>query len=165
MSFIGAAIGAVAGGLGAEALGIGLGTGILGGAFLGGSLGGQMTQANAARDAANAQVGAANNATALQGQIFDTINKQQAAGRSAQYTSLNTLQSMLPGQYQQYDTTGAPTTMATGSGDLTRMFTNKDLNAQLAPNYEFMKNQGLGDRKSTRLNSSHIPLSRMPSSA
>ena len=96
------------------------------------------------RDAANAQVGAANNATALQGQIFDTINKQQAAGRSAQYTSLNTLQSMLPGQYQQYDTTGAPTTMATGTGQLTRMFTNADLNSQLAPNYEFMKNQGLG---------------------
>ena len=65
MSFIGPAIGAGAGFLAADALGVGLGTAVLGGAFLGGSLGGQMTQANAARDAANAQVGAANNATAL----------------------------------------------------------------------------------------------------
>lgn len=144
MTFVAAAIGAVGGGLAAGSLGIGLGTGILGGAAIGGMLGGQFNAANAAKDAANAQVGAANNATALQAQIFDTINKQQAAGRSAQYGALNTLQSMLPGQYQQYDMTGAPTTMATGSGELTRMFTNKDLTANLAPNYEFMRNQGLG---------------------
>ena len=56
---------------------------------------------------------------------------------------------MLPGQYQQYDAAGKPTTMATGSGQLTRMFTPADLTANLAPNYEFMREQGLGAVRQT----------------
>ena len=42
----------------------------------------------------------------------------------------------------------------------------KDLNAKCKVLKDRIANQyGEGDRKSTRLNSSHIPLSRMPSSA
>ena len=49
---------------------------------------------------------------------------------------------MLPGQYQQYGETGAPTQMATGTDYLTRQFGPQDLYAGLAPNYNFMLGQG-----------------------
>jgi hypothetical protein len=139
MTFVAAAIGAAAGyGIGGTLLGAGIG------AAVGGSIGGSMNQASAARDAASAQQQAASQATGLQRDIFNTINTQQAPYRGAGYGALNTLQSMLPGQYQQYDANGNPTTMATGTGALTREFTAADLNSQLAPNYKFMLNQGLG---------------------
>ena len=140
----------------AAAIGAGLGYGVAGtltgaaiGAGIGGMVGGSVNQANAARTAAGAQQAAASEATGLQRDIFNTINTQQAPYRGAGYGALNTLQSMLPGQYQQYDAQGNPTTMATGSGQLTRMFTNADLNANLAPNYEFMRQQGLGAVRQT----------------
>lgn len=140
----------------AAAVGAGLGYGVAGtltgaaiGAGIGGMVGGSMNQANAARQAASAQQQAASEATGLQRDIFQTINTQQAPYRGAGYGALNTLQSMLPGQYQQYDAQGNPTTMATGSGQLTRMFTPADLTANLAPNYEFMREQGLGAVRQT----------------
>jgi hypothetical protein len=140
----------------AAAIGAGLGYGVAGtltgaaiGAGVGGMIGGSYGQAQAAKQAANAQMQAAETATGLQRDIFNTINQQQAPYRGAGYGALNTLQSMLPGQYQQYDAAGNPTTMGTGSGQLTRMFTNADLNANLAPNYEFMLNQGLGAARQT----------------
>jgi hypothetical protein len=140
----------------AAAIGAGLGYGVAGtltgaaiGAGIGGMVGGSYSQGQAAKTAANAQMNAANEATGLQRDIFQTINQQQAPYRGAGYGALNTLQSMLPGQYQQYDAAGNPTTMGTGSGQLTRMFTNADLNANLAPNYEFMLNQGLGAARQT----------------
>lgn len=140
----------------AAAIGAGLGYGVAGtltgaaiGAGIGGMVGGSVNQANAARTAASAQQQAASEATGLQRDIFNTINTQQAPYRGAGYGALNSLQSMLPGQYQQYDAQGNPTTMATGSGQLTRMFTNADLNANLAPNYEFMSQQGLNAVRQT----------------
>ena len=42
---------------------------------------------------------------------------------------------------------------------------NETFNTLTNQEYNLKHNFGLGDRKSTRLNSSHIPLSRMPSSA
>ena len=139
MTFVAAAIGAGLGyGVGGTLLAAGVGAGV------GGMIGGSMNQADAARSAAAGQVQAAGNATELQRQMFNTINQQQAPGRSAGYGALNTLQSMLPGQYQQYDAQGNPTTMATGTGGLTREFTAADLNSQLAPNYKFMLNEGIG---------------------
>lgn len=147
MTFVAAVIGA---GLGAAVGGAGLVTGLtaLGGAgigaLVGGSIGGSVNQANAARGAATAQQNAATEATGLQRDVFNTINQQQGPYRAAGYGALNQLQSMLPGEYQQYDAQGNPTTMATGTGQFTRMFTNEDLNANLAPNYQFMLNQGLG---------------------
>ena len=140
----------------AAAIGAGLGYGVAGtltgaaiGAGIGGMVGGSVNQANAARTAAGAQQAAASEATGLQRDIFNTINTQQAPYRGAGYGALNTLQSMLPGQYQQYDAQGNPTTMATGSGQLTRMFTPQDLTANLAPNYEFMSQQGLNAARQT----------------
>ena len=135
----------------AAAIGAGLGYGVAGtlagaaiGAGVGGMIGGGMNQASAAKQAASAQQAAATDATGLQRDMFNTINTQQAPYRTAGYGALNTLQSMLPGQYQQYDVNGNPTTMGTGSGALTREFTAADLNSQLAPNYQFMRDQGIG---------------------
>lgn len=146
----------------AAAIGAGLGYGVAGtltgaaiGAGIGGMVGGSMNQASAARQAAGAQQQAASEATGLQRDIFSTINTQQAPYRGAGYGALNTLQSMLPGQYQQYDAEGKPTTMATGTGYLTQQyapykpFTAQDLTANLAPNYEFMRQQGLGAVRQT----------------
>ena len=148
MTFVAAAIGAGVGYLAAPAgvsalLSAGIGAGV------GGMIGGTMNQASAARQAAGAQQAAASEATGLQRDIFATINQQQAPYRGAGYGALNTLQSFLPGEYTKYDVNGNPIGTATGSGQFTRMFTPADLTANLAPNYEFMKQQGLGAVRQT----------------
>jgi len=96
----------------------------------------------ASSDAANIQANAANAANAQQLAIFNTQNAQLAPQRAAGYNALNQIGSMLPGTYQQYDAQGNPTTTATGTGYLTKQFTNEDLNSYLAPNYAFNLNQG-----------------------
>ena len=63
----------------------------------------------------------------------------QGAGTNA-ITQLGELGS---GTYQMYDpVTGQPTTMGTGSGYLTHQFDKNDLAGGLAPNYDFMLQQG-----------------------
>lgn len=140
----------------AAAIGAGLGYGVAGslagaaiGAGVGGMIGGSVNQANAAESAASAQQAAATNATQLQQNIFDTINKQQTPYRGAGVGALNTLQSLMPGQYTKYDAAGNPIGTATGTGDLTRTFSNADLNSQLAPNYQFMLGQGMNAARQT----------------
>jgi len=88
------------------------------------------------------QADAAKEATAAQLSMFKTINDQFAPQRGAGYQSLNQIRSMLPGQYTTYGETGKPTGEATGTDYLTRQFTPQDLQAGLAPNYQFMLNQG-----------------------
>jgi hypothetical protein len=82
---------------------------------------------------------------ASQGVLKDIYGQQlgfqkpyQAAGTNA----LNQLGQLGTGQYQQYDASGQPTTMGTGSGYLTHQFDKNDLAAGLAPNYDFMLQQG-----------------------
>lgn len=99
-------------------------------------------QAAAAIYAADQQAKAAKYAQDLQQKRFDLINAQFAPQRGAGYSALNQIRGMLPGQYQQYSETGAPTTMATGTDYLTRQFSPQDLYAGLAPNYNFMLGQG-----------------------
>jgi hypothetical protein len=96
----------------------------------------------ASKQAANVQAQTAADQMALQKQIFDIQNEQQAPYRSAGYNSLNLIGSLLPGQYTQYDAQGNPIGTATGSGYLTRQFTNEDLNTNLAPNYAWQLGQG-----------------------
>jgi len=105
-------------------------------------LGSALIGSSAAQKAADIQSAAAQNATALQGQMFNQINQQQAPYRSAGYNALNQLGGLGAGQYQQYDTAGNPTTMGTGTGYLTKQFGPADLAAGLAPNYDFMLQQG-----------------------
>jgi hypothetical protein len=105
-------------------------------------LGSALIGSSAAQKAADIQAAAAQNATALQGQMFNTINQQQAPYRTAGYNALNQLGGLGSGQYQQYDAQGNPTTMGTGTGYLTKQFGPADLAAGLAPNYDFMLQQG-----------------------
>jgi len=85
---------------------------------------GSQNQASAARDAANLQAQAAQKAADQQMQMFTTLNEQQKPYREAGYGALNQINTMLP--------------------QFTKTFTAADLNANLAPNYEFMREQGLG---------------------
>jgi len=101
----------------------------IGGSALLGFLGANK-QAGAAENAANLQASAADKAAAQQMQMFNTLNQQQAPYREAGYGGLNQINTMLP----QF------TTMPSAY----KPFTAADLQSNLAPNYEFMKQQGLG---------------------
>jgi len=86
-------------------------------------IGGKM-QSDAARSAANTQLEGTKYAAQQQREMFDLLNKQQEPYREAGYGALSKINTMLP--------------------QFTRTFTPQDLTANLAPNYEFMKQQGLG---------------------
>ena len=111
----------------------------VGGSLLSGAIG-----AKAAKSAANTQADAAYAAQELQKQQFDLVNAQQAPGRAMGYGAYNRIGSLLEGTSPTYDAQGNPTGTQAGTGYLTHQFNADDLNANLAPNYEFMKNQGLG---------------------
>lgn len=95
----------------------------IGGSALLGYLGAQ-EQAGAAENAANLQYRGTQEASRQQREMFDILNKQQAPYREAGYGALSKINEMLP--------------------QFTRQFTPADLTANLAPNYEFMRQQGLG---------------------
>jgi len=105
---------------------------------------GSVLQSNAAKSAAATQANAANNAAALQQQEFNTINQQQAPYRQSGYSALNQIGSMLGGAQPQYDQNGNYIGDQQGSGYLTQQFGPQDLKSNLAPNYQFMLNQGVG---------------------
>lgn len=113
-------------------------------AVVGGAVVSSVIGAKAAKSAARTQADAAVQAAELQKEQFDLVNEQQAPGRALGYGSYNRIGSMLEGTSPTYDTEGKPTGTQTGTGYLTHQFNADDLNANLAPNYEFMKNQGLG---------------------
>lgn len=98
------------------------GTAIAGSSIL--NLIGGNQQANASTNAANLQASAADKAAAQQMQMFNTLNEQQKPYREAGYGALNQINTMLP--------------------QFTKTFGPADLTAKLAPNYEFMRQQGLG---------------------
>jgi len=104
------------------------GTAIAGSSIL--NLIGGSRQAGAAENAANLQASAADKAAAQQMQMFTTLNKQQEPYRKAGYGALNQINTMLP-QFTAMPSAYKP-------------FTAADLQSNLAPNYEFMKQQGLG---------------------
>lgn len=95
---------------------------VIGSAVVGGAI-----SSSAAKSAASTQADAANNATQTQLDMFNTTNAQQAPYREAGYTALN-----------QLNAGTAP------GGQFTHTFNNADLNSNLAPNYQFQLDQGLG---------------------
>jgi len=119
---------------------IGVGTALLASGGL--SVWGANKQANAAQQAAQLQYQAALQAIAEQKAEFNTIQQQQAPQRQLGYNSINQLGSLGSGAYQTYDANGNPTGTSTGSGYLTHQFGSGDLNAQMAPNYGFVLDQG-----------------------
>ncbi len=90
----------------------------------GASLANGLMQSNSARGAAQTQQQAANNATALQQNIYDTNQANLAPFITNGAQATNTLASYLK------------------DGTLGGKFTNADLNANLAPNYQFQLQQG-----------------------
>jgi len=101
----------------------------IGGGALLGYMGSQ-GQASAAREGAQLQYAATQDAAARQREMFDILNAQQLPYRTAGGGALTSLQEMLP----YFTEKQAPY----------RPFTAEDLKSNLAPNYEFMKQQGLG---------------------
>lgn len=91
---------------------------------------GSQDQASAAQSSAQLQANAADKAAAQQMQMFNIQNAQQQPYREAGYGGLNAISSMLPTLNQQ--------------PQAYKPFTAADLNTNLAPNYQFMLNQGLG---------------------
>jgi len=105
-------------------------------------VGGSLIGANAAQNAANTQAGAAQYAANVQQNMFNTQNAQLAPNRAAGYNALNQLGALGSGTYGMYDANGNPTGTGTGSGYLQHQFNAQDLQGGLAPNYDFMLNQG-----------------------
>ena len=87
-------------------------------------------QAGAAQSASQLQYQATQSAADQQRQMFDILNAQQGPYRQAGTQALTNINEMLP-----YFTQQAPAY---------KPFTAADLKTNLAPNYEFMKQQGLG---------------------
>ena len=101
----------------------------IGGSALLGYMGSQQ-QAGAATSAAGQQYAATQDAARQQREMFDILNKQQEPYRVAGTGALTRIGQMLP----------QLTELPAGY----RPFTAADLKTNLAPNYEFMKGQGLG---------------------
>ena len=93
---------------------------VMGGSSIIGSLLGY----DAANSAADQQANAANNSLQLQSQMFNTINSQQQPWRQAGQTALGQISDMTP--------------------QFTHAFNAADLKSNLAPNYQFQLDQGLG---------------------
>jgi hypothetical protein len=129
-----------AGSLGSLAAGSGLSNALNTGAIVAGI--GAGAGALASYSGAQLQADAAREASANQLAMFNTINKQFAPQRGAGYQSLNQIRSMLPGQSVTYNELGQPIGTQEGTDYLTRQFTPQDLQSGLAPNYQFMLQQG-----------------------
>jgi hypothetical protein len=98
-------------------------------------------QADAANQAAGQSAAASRYAADLQKQMFDTQNAQLAPNRAAGYNALNQIAGLGAGG-QTYDANGNPIGNVAGTGYLTHQFNAQDLQNGLAPNYDFMLQQG-----------------------
>ena len=111
---------------------------MIGGAILGSSLIG----ANSANKAAQTQADAAAQSAAMQMQMFNTQNAQQAPYRQTGYNALNQIGALGSGTYGMVDQSGKTTGTGTGSGYLTQQFTPQDFAAGIDPGYAFRLQQG-----------------------
>jgi hypothetical protein len=97
---------------------------------------------NAAKQAANTQANAANQAAQLQQQQFNITNEQQAPYRQSGYNALNTIGSLGSGTYGITDASGNAAGTGVGSGYLTKQYTPEDFAAGIDPGYQFRLQQG-----------------------
>jgi hypothetical protein len=113
---------------------------VIGSGLLGAGTG--VLKSNAISDAQAQQAAAA---AASQGVLNSTYNKSmgfQVPYQSAGANAINQIGSMSTGDYTKYDMNGNPIGTGTGSGYLQHQFNKDDLAAGLAPNYDFMLQQG-----------------------
>ena len=108
------------------------------GAIVGSSLIG----ASSANRAAQTQADAAGQSAAMQKQMFDIQNAQQAPYRQSGYNALNQIGALGSGTYGIYDKTGNVTGQGTGSGYLTQQFGPEQFAAGMDPGYAFRLQQG-----------------------
>ena len=95
-------------------------------------------------NAAGTQAAAATNAQNLIQGLYTQQGQIQAPYQQLGNQAVNTLGSLGSGTYNTLNPDGTVASTGTGSGYLTNQFNNTDLNAQLAPNYAFQLQQGLG---------------------
>jgi hypothetical protein len=112
-------------------------------AVAGATLVGSYMQSQAAKSAASQYANAANQGIQYSQGVYKDIQGMTGSQRSLGNQANTAIKSMLPGQYQQYDAEGKPTTLAEGSGYLTAQPTMNDLTT-LMPNYQFGLSQGMG---------------------
>jgi hypothetical protein len=108
-----------------------------GAALVGGYMSGQ-----AAKKGAQTQADAMREAAALEKQMFDVQNAQQAPYRQTGYGALNQIGQLGSGTYGIYGPSGEVTGQGTGTGYLTRQFGPEDFQAGLDPSYNFRLQQG-----------------------
>ena len=122
-------------------------SGWVAGAVVVAGVGSAYLQGEAAKKAASQYANAANQGINYSQGIYGDIQSYTGGQREVGNQANTAIKSMLPGQYQQYDAQGNPTTMATGSGYLTAQPTMNDLTS-LMPNYKFGMEQGMGQLNS-----------------
>ena len=76
------------------------------------------------------------------GDIANYVRQVQSPYQSIGANAANNLGALGTGSYQMYDASGNPTTTGTGSGYFQKQFDASDLAKGLAPNYDFMLQQG-----------------------
>ena len=118
-------------------------SGWVAGAVVVAGVGSAYLQGEAAKSAAAQYANAANQGIQYSQGVYNDIQGMTSGQRSLGNQANTAIKSMLPGQYQQYDAQGNPTTMAQGSGYLTAQPTMNDLTT-LMPNYQFGMTQGMG---------------------
>lgn len=104
-------------------------------ALIGSAVIGGVATGVAGHEAASAQAHAADTAAGAQLSMFNTLNEQQKPFREAGYSSLGSIM----GGFGL-----GPSSGGVDSGFFSHAFDAKDLNANLAPNYEFSLKQGQG---------------------
>lgn len=122
-------------------------SGWIAGAVVIGGAGSAYLQGEAAKNAASQYANAANQGIQYNQGVYNDIQGMTSGQRSLGNQANTAIKSMLPGQYQQYDAEGKPTTLAQGSGYLTGQPSMDDL-TRLMPNYQFGLNQGMGQLNS-----------------
>ena len=98
-------------------------------------------------NAAGTQAAAGQNAQNLIQGLYTQQGQIQAPYQQLGNQAVNTLGSLGSGTYNTLNPDGTVASTGTGSGYLTNQFNNQDLNAQLAPNYAFQLQQGLGQAR------------------
>lgn len=118
-------------------------SGWVAGAVVVAGVGSAYLQGQAAKSAAEQYANAANQGIQYSQGVYNDIQGMTSGQRSLGNQANTAIKSMLPGQYQQYDAQGNPTTLAQGSGYLTGQPSMDDM-TRLMPNYRFGLDQGMG---------------------
>jgi hypothetical protein len=117
--------------------------GLIGGAAVAGNLSTNSAIANAA----NAQNQAGQNVNTVLGDFYNSYKQSQQPYQQTGVQATNALGSLGSGTYNIMNPDGTIKSSSTGNDYLTHQFNAADLKAGLAPNYDFMLQQGQGSNR------------------